>query len=242
MLYSTHIKEVNVFAQGSRENLVRSCLFVLATIQQQLETVPVALTDIVELAEGSRFAWGPKLAGITWLQSETRTQLLFEEATSCIDSPVELLDVFLQVPGFALVKAGFMCQIFAGSVGCIDTHNVALYGIKRGDTRYEPAKPDTLKRKRERYVAMCDGLGGAHALWSRWCDHVARLRPFNWTDGREVSQFHVEVITGREDGTITDLFTGTEYEPTFRQDPKDTDVYTARPWGCTCSTTPCACD
>ena len=224
MLYSDHIKECNTFAQESPENLKRACLFVLATIQQQLETVPVALTDIVEIAEVSRFVWGPKLAGVTWLQSETRTQLLFEEAHSCIDSPVELLDVFLQVPGFALVKAGFMCQIFAGTVGCIDTHNVRLYGISRGDTRYEPAKPDTLLRKRERYVALCDGLGGAHALWSRWCDHVAKLRPFNWTDGAEVSQFHVDVILGREDGAITDLFTGTEYEPTFRQNPQPDDT------------------
>lgn len=218
MIYSDHIKECNDFAQANAANLKRSCLFVLATIQQQLETVPVALTDIAQLAEGSRFAWGPKLKGVTWLESETRLGLLFDEATSCIDSPAELLEVFLQVPGFALVKAGFACQIFAGSVGCIDTHNVQMYGIKRGDTRYDPAKPDTMKRKRERYVSMCDGLGGAHALWSRWCDHVARLRPFNWTDGAEVSQFHVDVILGRESGAITDLFSNVEYEPTFRQD------------------------
>jgi hypothetical protein len=218
MIYSEHIKECNTFSQQSPANLKRSCLFVLATIQQQLETVPVALTDIVSLAEGSRFAWGPKLAGVTWLESETRLQLLFDEAHTCICSPAELLDVFLQVPGFALVKAGFMCQIFAGSVGCIDTHNVKLYGITRGDTRYEPASPDTMKRKRERYVSLCDGLGGSHALWSRWCDYVASVRPFNWTDGREVSQFHVDVITGREDGAVTDLFTGLEYEPTFRQE------------------------
>lgn len=223
MIYSDHIEACNEYAQASPANLKRSCLFVLATIQQQLETVPVALTDIVDLGVGSRFAWGPKLPGVEWLESETRVQLLYDEACSCIDSPAELLEVFLQVPGFALVKAGFMCQIFAGSVGCIDTHNVTLYGIKRSDTRYEPAKPDTLKRKRERYVALCDGLGGSHALWSRWCDYVAKVRPFNWTDGREVSQFHVDVITGREDGTITDLFTGLEYEPTFRQEVSDND-------------------
>ncbi len=218
MIYSDHIKQCNEYAQASPANLKRACQFVLATIQQQLETVPVALTDIAELAEGSRFAWGPKLKGVTWLESETHVQLLYGAAIAARDRPAALLEVFLQVPGFALVKAGFACQIFAGSVGCIDTHNVALYGIKRGDTRYDPAKPDTQRRKRERYVALCDGLGGSHALWSRWCDYVASVRPFNWTDGAEVSQFHVDVITGKESGAIVDLFTDVEYEPTFKRE------------------------
>ena len=152
MIYSEHIEECNTFAQESPANLKRCCLFVLATIQQQLETVPVALTDIAELAEGSRFAWGPKLKGVTWLESETRVQLLFDEAHSCIDSPVELLDVFLQVPGFALVKAGFACQIFAGSVGCIDTHNVTLYGISAETHVMSP-----------RSLTHCDA--NASAMW-----------------------------------------------------------------------------
>ena len=214
MLYSEHIEQCNAFAQGSADNMHRATLFVLATIQQQLETVPAALEDMVEQGTGSRFAWGNKSKGVDYLNKHGN--LLYDEAMTCREDPAELLEVFLQVPGFALVKAGFMCQIFAGHVGCIDLHNVKLYDVPRSATRYDPAKPDTLLRKRERYVALCDGLGGAHALWSRWCDYVADIRPANWTDGFEVSQFHVDVITGRETGAMTDLFSDVEYEPAFR--------------------------
>ena len=215
MIYLDDIRACNEYAQRDAETLKRCALFVLATIQQQLETVPVALTDMVDYGSGSRFAWGHKAKGVTYLNENSAE--LYRDAIDARDNPVELLGVFLRVPGFALVKAGFLCQIFAGSVGCIDLHNIKLYGISRADTRYEPAKPDTLARKRERYVALCDGLGGAVALWSRWCDYVARIRPANWNDGAEVSKFHVDVITGIETGAIVDLFSNIDYEPTFRQ-------------------------
>ena len=56
-MYSNHIIACNDFAQACAENFKRSALFVLATVQQQLETVPVALTDIIDKGIGSRFAW-----------------------------------------------------------------------------------------------------------------------------------------------------------------------------------------
>lgn len=216
MIYSDDIRACNGFTQASAYNLNRAALFVLATIQQQLETVPIALTDMVELGVRSRFAWGNKSKGIAYLEKNGTD--LYSDAMQCRDDPARLLNVFLRVPGFALVKAGFLCQIFSGLVGCIDQHNVKLYGVSRADTRYDPALPETLERKRTRYIALCDGLGGAHSLWSRWCDYVAKIRPKNWADGAEVSQFHVDVITGKETGAIVDLFSDVEFEPTFRQD------------------------
>ena len=237
MIYSNHIKECNEYAQASPANLKRACQFVLATIQQQLETVPVALTDIAELAEGSRFAWGVKKKGVEYI--EANYEQLFFAANSCRHSPNILMGVFLGIPGMALVKAGFLCQIFAGSVGCIDTHNVKLYNIPLNVLRYRYEGSDANKAaKVKRYVELCAGLGGAHFLWSRWCDYVASVRPFNWTDGEEVSQFHVDVITGREDGTIADLFTGLEYEPTFRQEPPRDTEYRV----CVCNRIPCECE
>ena len=216
MIYSDHIKECNEFAQASPANLKRAALFVLATIQQQLETVPVALTDYMESGSTSRFAWGAKKKGIEFVEANYQT--LYDDAFRRRNDALALMDLFLQIPGMALVKAGFLCQIFAGSVGCIDTHNVKLYNIPLNVLRYRYEGSDANKVARvKRYVELCAGLGGAHFLWSQWCDYLARLRPQNWGDGAEVSQFHVDVITGREDGTIADLFTGIDYEPTFRQ-------------------------
>lgn len=219
MLYSNDIYKCNAYAQDSAENLNRCAIFVLATVQQQLETVPVAMNDILNLGVSSKFAWGNKGKGVAYL--ETHKNELYVDALSVQDSPVRLLEVFLRIPGMALVKAGFLCQLFAGNVGCIDVHNVKLYGVSRADTRYEPAKPETLSRKRENYVALCQGLGGAHVLWSAWCDHVAKLRPNNWGTGANVSAFHFDVISGITDGTGNDLFDGIDYEPTFRHEDTD---------------------
>ncbi len=216
MIYSDDIRACNAFAQRDAASLQRCALFVLATIQQQLETVPVALTDMVELGAASRFSWGHKAKGVRYLEKHSAE--LYRDAMTARGDPAELLNVFLRVPGFALVKAGFLCQIFNGTVGCIDLHNVKMYNVSRCDLRYEPCKPETMAGKRARYVALCEGLGGSHALWSRWCDYVASARPKNWSDGAEVSRFHVDVITGLETGAIVGLFDDVDYEPTFRQE------------------------
>jgi len=217
MNYSNHIEACNTYAQDSAENFKRAALFVLATVQQQLETVPVALTDICELGMASRFAWGSKSKGVEFIEANYGSMYCTARLIVRQGSDADLMTEFLRIPGMALVKAGFLCQIFAGSVGCIDTHNIKLYNIPVSALRYRYENSAACNQaKVARYVELCNGLGGAHALWSRWCDYVAALRPFNWTDGAEVSQFHVDVITGIEDGAVTDLFSDTEFEPTYR--------------------------
>ncbi len=216
MIYSKDIETCNEFTQASADNLKRAAIFVLATIQQQLETVPVAVTDMTAQGSASRFAWKFKGAGLDYL--DANSPQLYLDAMNCKRKPGNLLEVFLRVPGFGLVKAGFLCQIFAGIVGCIDTHNIKLYEIPLSALRYRyESQANTLQAKRDNYVSLCNGLGGAHVLWSRWCDYVAKLRSYNWSDGAEVSKFHVDVVTGIETGEIVDLFSNIDYEATFRQ-------------------------
>ena len=216
-VYHSDIAACNHFAQASAANLKRAALFVLATIQQQLETVPAIVTDFEALGGASRFAFGSKKSGLDYLDLQYKS--LYRDAVNCTENPAELLRVFLRVPGFGLVKAGFLAQIFCNSVGCIDVHNVRLYNVPLSAVRYGyKAKPKTKEAKRKTYVALCDGLGGSAALWSRWCDYVAQLRPNNWQDGAEVSRFHFDVISGKEDGQITDLFSGLDYEPKFKRE------------------------
>jgi hypothetical protein len=154
---------------------------------------------------------------------DANTERLYYKALSLVrrGDTENLLIEFLQIPGMGLVKAGFLCQIFNGTVGCIDTHNIKLYDIPLNVLRYNyEAKAETQSAKVRQYVELCNGLGGSHALWSRWCDYVAKVRPFNWSSGAEVSHFHVAVITGVETGAITDLFSDLEYEATFRTEQK----------------------
>ena len=215
-LYKTDIADCNAHVQACPDNFLRAAFFVLATIQQQLETVPVAVSSFETSGNASRFAWGCKKRGIDYLNANFET--LHTDAINCKTSPCELMAVFLRVPGLGLVKAGFLCQIFSGLVGCIDSHNIKLYKIPLSALRLtKKEKPETQARKIAEYVSLCDGLGGAVFLWSAWCNFVAALRPNNWDNGAAVSRFHFDVISGTETGAIVDLFTGIEYAPRFER-------------------------
>lgn len=214
MIYSEHIAECNAYSQASPDGLARAVRFVLATIQQQLETVPRMVTEFESMGSQSRYAWGMKRAGLDWLEIHAET--LYKIAMANRGHDRELLATFLAVPGLGLVKAGFACQLFNNQVGCIDTHNIKLYGIPLSAVKYNYSlKPETLIAKQQTYVDLCHGLGGSAALWSRWCDYVATVRPHNWDSGYAVSQFHADVITARETGAIVDLFTDISETPRF---------------------------
>ena len=216
MLYSEHIEQCNEYAQTGPDELARTVTFVLATIQQQLETVPRIVTEFVELGSASAKAFGSKANGLDWLKHNKGK--LYTAAMLTQRKPRKLLNAFLAVPGLGLVKAGFAAQLFANQVGCLDLHNIKLYDIPLSALRYGyKLKPETQRKKQQTYVDLCKALGGSAALWTRWCDYLATLRPNNWANGEEVSQFHVDVVTGKEDGTIVDLFTGIDEQPRFKQ-------------------------
>lgn len=214
-IYHEDIANCNNFLQASPANFKRGLFFVLATIQQQLETVPAIVADFETMGTASRYAFGFKATGIDYINANFET--LHRDALRAKDKPAKLLKVLLQVPGFGVVKAGFAAQLFSNLVGCIDVHNITLYGVPMSALRYNrKLKPPTLRRKRADYIGLCNSLGGSAFLWSQWCDHVARIRPNNWENGRAVSLYHFEVISGLETGGIIDLFSGIEYEPKFK--------------------------
>lgn len=197
-MYITHIKACNDSCQSGTEATARMIRFVLATIQQQLETVPDIMASFEELEDRSPFAFGSKKRGLKYLRKNVES--LYWDAMCVMDDDEELLKVFLRVPGLGLVKAGFACQLFAGRVGCLDVHNVKMYGLPRSVLRFEKkAKPKTVSRRVEEYCKLCLQLGGPVELWSSWCEYKAEVSPsVNWPEGGEsVSVLHVEACSGK---------------------------------------------
>ncbi len=214
--YADHIAECNRLALDSPAGLVRAGLFVLATIQQQLETVPTILRDFETSGSDSPFAFGSKGPGIDWLQDHGRT--LWRDTVRLQSDPLELQRLYMQCPGMSLVKTGFFVQLATGHVGCLDVHNIGLYEIPESIVRpfnVSKVKPETATRRIAAYQNACATIGGSELLWSRWCQHVADLRPGNWSDGLEVSQLHVDCIAGRERGGLSGLQSGFEFAPKF---------------------------
>lgn len=217
MSYAEHIAQCNELCQSDSESTVRMLRFVLATIQQQLETVPAIVESFEQDGAESPFAFGPKREGLEFIRE--RGDQLYHEALAAMDDDYELMRVFLQVPGLGLVKAGFACQLFAGRVGCLDVHNIKMYGLSRNELRINKnAKlPETIERRVRAYIGLCRRLGGAVQLWAAWCEYKAEVSPpANWPDmGRSVSIMHVEACAGKWWDTLPE-FMVKDYEPRFR--------------------------
>ena len=204
-IYSQDIAECNAFCQDSPENTRRMLLFVVATIQQQLETVPAILDSLEQDGPQSMWAFGFKRDSVAYINANYVR--VHNDAIAQASYAADLLAVFHRVPGLGLVKAGFAAQLFANQIGCIDRHNVTLYGIPLSALRCDKVLTQrTQVTKRKRYIALCDGLGGSAVLWSQWCDYLARMRPVNWGSGREVSQFHYECLSGEYTHSVPELF------------------------------------
>jgi hypothetical protein len=190
-----HIADCNALAQSSPDGMARMLRFVLATIQQGLETVPSIVADFEEFGESSSFAFGSKRLGLRVIERDKQT--IYHAAMLAQFDDVELLRVFASIPGIGVVKAGFCCQLFAGRVGCLDVHNIKLYGLTPNVLRYpKTLLPGTLAKKRAKYVELCAALGGPVELWARWCDYKASLSPNHFADGAAVSKLHVDVLDG----------------------------------------------
>lgn len=197
MIYSDDIRACNAIAQSGPDALARTVRFVLATIQQRLETVPEIMRDFEQHGSASRFAFGSKSSGLDFLRDNIAALDSAAHQALARDDMRLLLDVFLTVPGLGIVKAGFCAQLFAGKIGCIDTHNIKLYGIPLSSLKYSyTLQPETQHKKQRQYIELCNALGGSAALWSRWCDYVAQQRPANWASGRAVSRFHIDCVSG----------------------------------------------
>ena len=182
---------INDYAQESAVNLRRVVVMVALSIKQPWYHVGQQMKDYDSVGLRSRYLWGNKGLTAYWLAGDNLTSL-YGDAIRYKDDPVELMNVFLQVPGIGLAKAGFCCQLFAGSVGCIDTINVGKFGIKPF-TYNKKAKEGTRRRKIQEYVDFCK-VRRSEALWNLWCRTVAITYPDKFEDANHVSRVHVDYL------------------------------------------------
>lgn len=109
------------------------------------------------------------------------------------DNMHALMAYLVSLPGLGIPKAGFVCQLLKGAVGCMDSHNLRLYGLDAKAFRSDGASASSLKERIATYIALCESIG-TDVLWDRWCQHVADLRPKSWSSANDVSRFHADCI------------------------------------------------
>lgn len=196
MTFKTINPKINEHCQQSAQNNSDMVAMVVLSIQQPWHSVGKQLEDYKRLNLNSRFVWGNKFKTIDWLNSNSET--LYRSALDCLNNrknlDSELMSVFLEVPGLGLAKAGFCCQLFAGRVGCIDSHNLKRLNIAPSVLTYDKSATTKTKRiKIDKYVSACKQRG-CRWLWDSWCALIAKKDTKRWASGEHVSAVHYDYL------------------------------------------------
>ena len=198
-MYSVHAKAIQDYAKESSDNLADVITMVVLSIQQPWSAVGKQMADVKLNGRNSKFLWGNK--GRTYDYITRRKGFIFNQFLAVINSnksdaekAYSLMNIFLRIDGLGMVKAGFVCQLTAGLVGCIDLHNIRLYGIDEKVLKL----PKSLKSKNIRdekinkYISICHNIGTEN-LWDTWCNFLATKNSV-WSNGFEVSKVHYDYL------------------------------------------------
>jgi hypothetical protein len=198
-MYSVHAKAIQDYAKESSDNLADVITMVVLSIQQPWSAVGKQMADVKLNGRNSKFLWGNK--GRTYDYITRRKGFIFNQFLAVINSnksdaekAYSLMNIFLRIDGLGMVKAGFVCQLTAGLVGCIDLHNIRLYGIDEKVLKL----PKSLKSKHIRdekinkYISICHNIGTEN-LWDTWCNFLATKNSM-WSNGFEVSKVHYDYL------------------------------------------------
>ena len=174
-------------------------LMVVLSIQQPWYAVGDQLKDVKRWGIGSKFIWGNKIKTYNFLMSRkdfiySQYLAVLNSSKSDDDKALSLMNVFLQIDGLGLAKAGFVCQLTAGLVGCIDVHNIRMYNIPKKDLAFSKSiKSKTLRDKKiSNYISVCHTIGTEN-LWDTWCCSLA-TKTKRFEDGFHVSKVHYDFL------------------------------------------------
>ena len=198
-MYNIHAKAVQDYSRLSSDNLSDVILMVVLSIQQPWYAVGDQLKDVKRWGIGSKFIWGNKIKTYNFLMSRkdfiySQYLAVLNSSKSDDDKALSLMNVFLQIDGLGLAMAGFVCQLTAGLVGCIDVHNIRMYNIPKKDLAFSKSiKSKTLRDKKiSNYISVCHTIGTEN-LWDTWCCSLA-TKTKRFEDGFHVSKVHYDFL------------------------------------------------
>jgi len=193
-MYGLHIKSCNDYARYNSDQMVDTALMVVLSIQQSWDQVGHMLKDVREHGHTSQYLWGFKRD--TYLYLKENKHELYSESISR-HNDLDLLDLWSTVPGFGMVKAGFMCQLMFNRIGCIDSHNARMYDVAASQLRLDPNLTlRTREIKLRGYIDLCERIGGSEYLWRQWCVNLADRNPDKYDDQYDVSARHIDYLRG----------------------------------------------
>jgi len=195
-MYSRDMPAMRAHALASPAGLTDVITFVLATIQQPLQSVKRQMTDIRACGAESKYLFGSKRAGYQYAVDHAEVLYAAVVKATEVGDVVGAVDVLSNVPGLGVVKASFVAQICGLEASCLDTHNLKRLGMPETAFRLaKSVKHETRLSKIRAYLELCLKSGGAEFWWNTWCSTVAGNRANrSLTSADMVSAYHVECI------------------------------------------------
>lgn len=205
-MYQDHAVAVQQYAKESASNLSDVTLMAVLSIKQPWLSIGNQLKDVRTNRLEAKALWGFKKD--TYIYLESNKHKMYAQMMAVINSnktdaskAMSLMNIFLRVNGLGMAKAGFMCQLTAGLVGCMDSHNLKMYNLDAKD--FVLAKnPKTIKsldanvKKIRNYVQICNEYGTEN-LWNSWCSFLA-TKSTKWRDANHVSEVHYSYLMGEQ--------------------------------------------
>jgi len=201
-MYQNHAVKVQQYAQLSASNLSDATLMAGLSIRQPWLNIGKQMIDVKTNKLKAKSLWGFKKDTYTYLESNKHK--MFAQVMAVINSnktdaskAMSLMKIFLRVDGLGMAKAGFMCQLSAGLVGCMDSHNLKMYNLDAKDFVLVK-NPKTIKsldantKKIRNYIQICNEYGTEN-LWDSWCSFLA-TKSTKWRDAYHVSEVHYSYL------------------------------------------------
>ena len=205
-MFKTHNPKINYYAQRNADNMADVIMMVSLSIQQRWSQVGSMLSDVRKNRDESIFLWNNKKRSYDYVSTHKHfihgSMLAVINSTNLTDhaKAISLMKIFLKIPGLNLAKAGFVCQLVAGLVGCMDIHNIKTYGVEAKSLEYNKNCKtsrgiDYNRKKLIKYINLCHDYGTEYLCIS-WCSLIADKYPRDFVDGDHVSELHYTYLTG----------------------------------------------
>ena len=205
-MFQIHNPKINYYAQRNADNMADVIMMVSLSIQQRWSQVGSMLSDVRKNRDESIFLWNNKKRSYDYVSTHKHfihgSMLAVINSTNLTDhaKAISLMKIFLKIPGLNLAKAGFVCQLVAGLVGCMDIHNIKTYGVEAKSLEYNKNCKtsrgiDNNRKKLIKYINLCHDYGTEN-LWNSWCSMIADKYPRDFVDGDHVSELHYTYLTG----------------------------------------------
>ena len=194
----------------SPEGLLDVIEFTLCSIQAGLSTIKLQRRDIAVHGRHSKYLWGKKADG--YVYAYENAEYMWSKLMSCRERGLgdasaiaDAIVLLMRVPNLGMVKAAFVAQMLGFDVACLDSHNIARFGINPNRVKVgAKLNADTKRLRVLDYIQLCNDLSRAvqgetcaEYWWNSWCEYVAGNRANKLLDTADaVSKYHYDAVVG----------------------------------------------